>query len=235
MLEISNLTKRYHSNLANDKVTFTAEEGKISIILGPNGAGKSTAIKCIMGLLRYDGEITVDGYPNNSLEAKGLLGYVPEIPALYDLLTVGEHMEFIARAYKLENYEKYAKELFDRFELTDKQNKLARELSKGMQQKLSICCALLPQPKIIVFDEPLVGLDPHAIKEIKNMFVELRAQNRAIVISTHIIDSVEGIWDNAIIMSGGTILKLCGKSEIESQGLTLEQVFFGVTENIRED
>jgi ABC-2 type transport system ATP-binding protein len=234
MLSINNLTKRYHNILANDRIWFTAEDGRISIILGPNGAGKSTAIKCIMGLLRYDGEIIVNGYPNKSLYAKSILGYVPEVPALYDLLTVGEHMEFIARAYKLEGYEKYAAELLDRFEMTDKHNKLARELSKGMQQKLSICCALLPRPQIIVFDEPLVGLDPHAIKEIKNMFVELRNQNRAIVISTHIIDSVEDIWDKAIIMSNGIILKLCERSEIESQGLKLEQVFFGATENGRE-
>jgi ABC-2 type transport system ATP-binding protein len=231
MLTVQNLTKKYHNTLANDKVTFSAEEGKISIILGPNGAGKSTAIKCIMGLLRYDGEITIDGAPNKTLLAKSILGYVPEIPSLYDLLTVEEHMEFIARAYKLEGFEKYSAELLGRFELTDKRNKLARELSKGMQQKLSICCALLPRPKIIVFDEPLVGLDPHAIKEIKNIFVELRAQNRAIIISTHMIDSIEDIWDKAIIMSNGCILKLCERSEIEAQGMNLEQVFFGVTEN----
>jgi ABC-2 type transport system ATP-binding protein len=231
MLTVQNLTKNYHKYLANDHVTFTAEESKISIILGPNGAGKSTAIKCIMGLLRYDGEIIIDGYPNKSLIAKSIMGYVPEIPSLYDLLTVSEHMELIARVYKLDGYEKYAEELLGRFELADKRNKLSRELSKGMQQKLSICCALLHRPKLIVFDEPLVGLDPHAIKEIKKIFIELRNENRIIVISTHMIDSVEDIWDKAIIMSNGSILKVCESSEIESQGLNLEQVFFGVTEN----
>lgn len=231
MLAVRNLTKKYHGTMANDHVSFTAEAGKVSIILGPNGAGKSTAIKCIMGLLRYEGEITACGYSNKSIEAKSILGYVPEIPSLYDLLTVREHLELIARAYRLEEYAQYADELLSRFELQDKQNKLARELSKGMQQKLSVCCALLHRPKIIVFDEPLVGLDPHAIKEIKKVFFELRAQGIAVVISTHIIDSVEDIWDTAVILSNGSVLKTCERSQVEADGMNLEQVFFNVTES----
>lgn len=231
MLTVKHLTKAYHRNLANNDITFEAEESAVSIILGPNGAGKSTAIKCIMGLLRYMGEIRVCGYPNKSLEAKAMLGYVPEIPSLYDLLTVGEHLELIARAYRLTGYERRAEELLRRFELKDKENKLSRELSKGMQQKLSVCCALLHQPKVIVFDEPLVGLDPHAIKEIKLIFQELRDEGRTVIISTHIIDSVEDIWDKAVIMSGGTVLKECTRPQVAADGQTLEQVFFSVTEN----
>ena len=99
--------------------------------------------------------------------SKKIMGYVPEIPSLYPNLTVDEHMEFIARAYKLKDYEAYKEELLSRFDLEDKKTKFGDELSKGMQQKLSICCGLLPRPKLVLFDEPMIGLDPHAIKELK--------------------------------------------------------------------
>ncbi len=230
MLAVSHLTKIYHKTPANNDISFSAEPGQVTILLGPNGAGKSTAIKCIMGLLRYRGEITVCGKPNKTLEAKAALGYVPEVPSLYDLLTVGEHMELMARAYRLTGYEAYAQELLERFELKDKESKLARELSKGMQQKVSICCALLHRPKIVVFDEPLVGLDPHAIKEIKKTFSELRGEGRSVLISTHIIDSVQDIWDKAVILSQGSILRELTREQAEAEGVSLEDAFFRLTE-----
>ena len=101
MIQINHVTKRYGKVVANSDISFAVGDGKIAVLLGPNGAGKSTIIKCITGLLRFQGEITVDGYGNKSIDAKRRLGYVPEMPAVYDLLTVGEHMEFIARAYSL--------------------------------------------------------------------------------------------------------------------------------------
>src|SRR5690554_2389786 len=102
MLEVKNITKKYGKLIANDNISLTIEGGEISILLGPNGAGKSTLIKCISGLLKFSGEIKIMGYDNKSLEAKRLLGYIPEVPALYEMITVWEHMEFIARAYSLE-------------------------------------------------------------------------------------------------------------------------------------
>ncbi len=132
--------------------------------MGPNGAGKSTIIKCIAGLLRFEGKIELCSFDNKSVEAKKRLGYVPEIPAAYDLLTVKEHLEFIRRAYKVED-DSCGDELLERFELKDKEGKLGSELSKGMQQKLSIACALLPKPDVIVFDEPFVGLDRMRLKK----------------------------------------------------------------------
>ena len=176
MLTVSNLTKRYDSLLANDDVSFEVQPGEIAVLMGPNGAGKSTAIKCIAGLLRFHGSILVCGVPNKKAEARRVFGYVPELPALFPLLTVWEHVEFISRAYQLQDWRERAEALLDRMELTDKKEKLGQELSKGMQQKLSLCCALLPQPKVIMLDEPLVGLDPHAIKELKTMLTELRDQ-----------------------------------------------------------
>ena len=164
MLVVSHVTKKYRKVIANNDINLTIDNGQIGILLGPNGAGKSTIIKCIMGFLKYDGQITVDGRPNKTVEAKRYMGYVPEIPSLYPNLTVDEHLEFIARAYKLKDYKEYKEQLLERFELLDKRKKFGDELSKGMQQKLSICCGLLPRPQLILFDEPMIGLDPHAIK-----------------------------------------------------------------------
>ena len=127
MLKIENVTKSYGKTIANNDISFTVENGQIAILLGPNGAGKSTIIKCIAGLLRFKGKITIDGHENKSVEAKRLLGYVPEMPAVYDLLTVGEHLEFIRRAFRMED-DGYAKELLERFELFDKKDKLGKEL-----------------------------------------------------------------------------------------------------------
>ena len=169
LLEVKDLTKKYGKTLACDHVSFSLEEGSVTVLLGPNGAGKSTAIKSIIGFLKYQGTVSVGGYPNKTEEAKRLLGYIPELPSLYPNLTVSEHMEFLARAYKLTDYKQRIEELFDRMELTDKKKKYGDELSKGMQQKLNICLGLLPRPKILLLDEPMVGLDPHAIKELKAM------------------------------------------------------------------
>jgi len=149
---------------------------------------------------------------------------VPEAPALYDYLTVNEHLDFIERAYKCKNPE-LKKELLERFELEDKKNKLGKELSKGMQQKLSICCALLHGPELIIFDEPMVGLDPYAIKTLKSIFLELKQNGKTVIISTHILDSVENYWDKAYILSGGEL-----KAEMTSgEGDSLEELFFSVT------
>lgn len=230
MLAVSHLTKRYSSALANADISFVVQPGEVSVLLGPNGAGKSTAVKCIVGLLRFEGEITVCGHPNKSLEAKRVLGYVPEMPALYELLTVEEHLEFIARAYELKDWKPWAQTLMDRFELTDKKDKLGSELSKGMQQKVSICAALLPVPKVILFDEPMVGLDPHAIKELKKLFLELKQGGCSVIISTHMLDSVDELWDSAHIMMGGRIAASRTREEIERQNESLEDLFFQITE-----
>ena len=227
MLSISGVTKRYGKTVANDNISFAVGDGQIGILLGPNGAGKSTIIKCITGLLRFSGRIEVNGFVNTSIEAKAQLGYIPEMPAVYDLLTVSEHLEFIRRAYKIQDTA-YEEQLLERLELADKKNKLGKELSKGMQQKLSICCALVHRPRVAIFDEPLVGLDPHAIKELKEIFRELKAEGCSALISTHMIDSVEDYWDVANIMMNGRFAAT--KVNDGSEGQTLEELFFQITE-----
>ena len=230
MLQVEHLTRRYGKVTAVDDLSFEISDDGVYGFLGPNGAGKSTAIKCIAGLLRFQGNISICGHPNKSVEAKRNFGYIPELPALFEALTVREHLEFVARAYKVDGWEKKADALLQRMELDDKQKKLGGELSKGMQQKVSICCALLSEPKVIMLDEPLVGLDPHAIKELKQMLLELRQRGCSILVSTHMLDSVEELWDKALIMVKGRIAAVRTRSEIEANGEDLEQLFFAITE-----
>jgi ABC-type multidrug transport system ATPase subunit len=230
MIHAENIRKNYGRLLANDNVSIDVASGEMGILLGPNGAGKSTLIKSICGLLRFKGVITIGGYDNHTTDAKRLLGYVPEIPVLYPMLTVYEHLEFIAKAYRLSaGWEARADMLLQRFELDDKRKKLGKELSKGMQQKVSVCCALLPQPKAIIFDEPLVGLDPHGIRELKDLMSELKASGDALLVSTHMIDSVEDNWDVTFIMVNGQVKRVCRRGELP-EGRTLEDVYFAITE-----
>lgn len=230
MLEVSGVTKRYGKTVACDNVSFRLDPGSVTVLLGPNGAGKSTIMKAIIGFLRYEGFITVDGKPNKTPDVRRILGYIPEIPSLYPNLTVGEHMEFIARAYRLTDYKERIDSLLDTFELYDKKQKFGDELSKGMQQKLNICLGLLPDPQILLLDEPMIGLDPHAIKQLKDTVTDMRAAGKTLLVSTHIIDSVDMLWDRTVIMQKGRVMANVTRGELETQGKTLEQLFFAVTE-----
>ena len=233
MLSLSHVTKKYRKLEAVKDVSFELADGSVTVLLGPNGAGKSTLMKSVIGLLRYEGEIRVNGMDNKSLETKRILGYIPEMPALYPNLTVSEHMEFLARAYRLEDYKEEAEALLERYQLADKEKKFGDELSKGMQQKLNICLGLLTRPKVLLLDEPMIGLDPHAIKELKKNIEELRGQGCTLLVSTHIIDSVDMLWDRALIMQKGTIRSNLTRAELEESGRSLEDLFFEVTEGLR--
>ena len=227
MLEVMNLSKKYGKTLAVDGVGFTVPDGRVGILLGPNGAGKSTVIKSIAGLLRYRGSIRIQGLDAVTTEAKKCFAYVPELPYMYEALTVREHIEFITRAYGVEVTEKEISELMERFELADKQDKLGNELSKGMMQKVSICCALVIKPKVILLDEPMVGLDPAAIKELKTVIMDLRNLGCTILISTHMLEMVKELWDVTFVMDKGHILGTYARESVENEDL--EELFFKVT------
>jgi ABC-type multidrug transport system ATPase subunit len=234
MLKIDHVKKRYRKVLAVNDVSFELKPGTVTVLLGPNGAGKSTLIKSIIGFLRYEGEITVDGILNKTTEARKKIGYIPEIPSLYPNLTVNEHMEFLARAYKMKDYKDRTKELFDIFELSDKTKKFGDELSKGMQQKLNLCLGLLPDPEVILMDEPMIGLDPHAIRNLKEIIENYRKEGKTLLVSTHIIDSVDMLWDRALIMKNGVLHANVTKEELAEKGKTLEELFFEITEGDKE-
>ena len=230
MIEVRNLTKKYGKYIANDDINLSVGSGRLAILLGPNGAGKSTLIKSICGLLRVQGSVTIGGFENSTPQAKRILGYVPEFPTLYPMLTVYEHLEFIAKAYRLEGWREYAQTLLERFELSDKTKKLGKELSKGMQQKVSLCCALLPKPKVVILDEPVVGLDPHGIRELKNVVSDLKNEGCALLVSTHMIDNIEDNWDVTYIMQKGKIARAIHKEDYSGEE-SLESIYFSVIEN----
>ena len=209
-------------------VSFEIKEGDRIALVGPNGAGKSTTIKSIANLLNFEGKIKICGYENDTIEAKKCFGYVPETPILYDLLTVDEHIDFIGNAYRIKNYQEIAQKYLELFKIIEKRKSIAKELSKGMTQKLSMLLALLIQPKALLVDEPMVGLDPGSIEDVLNIFKQLKKEGCAILISTHIIDIVDDIYDEAYIMNKGKIIKHVLKDELEKE--TLKEYFFELTD-----
>lgn len=227
MLEVQNLTKSYGKNLAVDHVSFYVQDGQVGILLGPNGAGKSTIIKSIAGLLRYEGGVGINGMAARNMEAKKIFGYVPEIPAMFEALTVREHLEYIRRAYGSSITDEEIDGLLRRFELDDKQDKLGNELSKGMMQKVSICCALAVKPRVLMLDEPMVGLDPAAIKELKDVVLELRDDGVTVLISTHMLEMVKELWDAMFVMEKGRIIASFSKEDVKDKDI--EELFFEVT------
>lgn len=227
MLDVKRLTKQYNKVKAIDDVSFFIPDGEIGVIMGPNGSGKSTTIKSIAGLLRYTGEISIQGFENRSIEAKKIFGYVPEIPTMFQLLTVREHIIYTLKAYGLPIDEEKIEYLLNTFELKDKENKLGDELSKGMMQKVSICCAIIIEPKVLMLDEPMIGLDPKAIRELKKIILELRDKGVTILISTHMLEMVEGLWGTIVILKNGKVMGQFDKDMAE--GKNLEEIFFKVT------
>lgn len=228
MLEVIGVSKKYGKFLAVDQVSFQVPDATVGILLGPNGAGKSTVIKSIAGLVKYDGQIRIRGKSARDLEAKKIFAYVPEIPNMYEALTVKEHLEFMQRAYGTEVSKQELDQLLERFELLDKQDKLGNELSKGMMQKVSICCALIIKPQVILLDEPMVGLDPAAIKELKQVILELKEQGVTVLISTHMLEMVKELWDVTFVMNKGHILGCYTREDVGNEDL--EELFFSVTE-----
>ena len=207
MLNVSHVTKKYAKVTACNDVSFHLDPGSVTVLLGPNGAGKSTIMKSIIGFLRYDGEITVGGFPNKTTDARSLLGYIPEMPSLYPNLTVSEHMEFLARAYRLTDYKQRVDELFDRFELNDKRKKFGDELSKGMQQKLNICLGLLSEPKMLLLDEPAAGMNPQESLDLMHFIGHIRDEfDLTILLIEHDMKVVMGVCSYIWVMEYGSLI-----------------------------
>lgn len=237
VLKVINLKKYYRKTKAVDDISFNLERGEIIGLIGANGAGKTTTIKCILSLLkRTSGEVYIDGLDIKNYGARQKLAYIPETPEIYPLLTVWEHLKFIALAYRLENWEEDGEGLLEKFNLKNKKNELGKNLSKGMKQKLSICCTLLHRPEIFLVDEPFIGLDPKAIKELKDNFLYLKSLGKTILISTHMLDIVQGMCDRILIMKSGKLIAEGSLEDLkfrlnEDKGATLEEVFLEVTGN----
>lgn len=239
MLKVKNLVKYYKRTLAVDDISFDVRDGEIVGLLGPNGAGKTTVLRSVTGIIQpNEGLIDIDGIELsvNEEEAKRRVAFVPEVPTPYEMLTVIEHLRFIAMAYQtIENFEERADYLMDRFDLSDKRNDLVLSLSKGMKQKLAIACAFIHDAKVFLFDEPLIGIDPRGVHELKEMIFESKAQGKSILISTHMLDTAEKLCDRIIILQRGVIVAEGTLEELHrhakmGENASLEDLFLSLTE-----
>ena len=235
VLEVNGLKKYYGKTKAVDGISFSLESGQVTGLLGPNGAGKTTTLKCITGLLRKtEGTITIEGMDHRDDEARAKLCYIPEVPDIYEGLTVWDHFKFIALAYGLENWEERANDLMERFDLMEKRNELGMHLSKGMKQKLAIICAFIHDARTILFDEPLIGIDPKGARELKDMIIEAKENGCSVLISTHMLDTAERLCDRIIILRSGqkiaegTLAELQERARL-TQDATLEDMFLTLT------
>lgn len=239
MLQVEHLVKQYKKFRAVDDLSFTISPGEIVGLLGPNGAGKTTALRCAAGILRpTDGRILINGHDvvANQARAKAGLAFVPEVPSLYELLTVDEHIKFIAMCFDtLDVYQARKDELLERYDLTEKRDELVATLSKGMRQKLSVACALVHNANVMLFDEPLIGVDPAGAKELKDEIVRSARNGAAVIVSTHLLDTAEKMFDRVIIMARGrkiaegTIEEL--RHNMGREGESLEEMFLEMTED----
>ena len=233
MLKISNLTKIYNnSKKANDNISFEINDGEIFGFIGPNGAGKTTTIKCIMGLITYDdGKILFNNIDNkkNPIEFKKNVVYIPDNPDLYDSLTGIQFLNFIADIYEISKEQrqmdinKYS-ELFD---LKKSLGDLISSYSHGMKQKLCLISAFLRHPKLLILDEPFVGLDPEASKHVKELMKELCNEGGSVFFSTHVLEVAEKLCDHIAIIKNGQLVA-CGTMEEVKGDQSLEDVFFDI-------
>ncbi|CDC27601.1 aBC transporter ATP-binding protein [Faecalibacterium sp. CAG:82] len=233
MIEGSHLTKKYGGHLAVDDVSFTVEDGQIYGLLGPNGAGKSTIMNILTGYLSAtSGQVTVAGHPlpEEADEAKACVGYLPEQPPLYPEMTVGEYLNFVAELKKVPRAQRKEQVLraARRTGLEKVLPRLIRSLSKGYKQRVGIAQALLGSPKIIILDEPTVGLDPAQVIEMRKLIREL-GKAHTVILSSHILSEVQAVCQQVLILSKGKLAASGTLQELTADGRSLEEVFLALT------
>ena len=233
MIEVSHLTKQYGNHLAVDDVSFTVADGQICGLLGPNGAGKSTIMNILTGYLSAtSGQVTVAGHPlpEEADAAKACVGYLPEQPPLYPEMTVQEYLTFAAElkgVKKAERKEQVCRAA-RRTGLEAVLPRLIRSLSKGYKQRVGIAQALLGSPRLIILDEPMVGLDPAQVIEIRKLIREL-GRAHTVILSSHILSEVQAVCQQILILSKGHLAAAGSLEELTSNGKSLEEVFLELT------
>lgn len=210
MIEVKNLVKRYGDHVAVNNLSFTVEEGQIYGFLGPNGAGKSTTMNIITGYLAStEGEVLINGHNilEEPEEAKKCIGYLPELPPVYTDMTVLEYLKFVAELKKIpkDQRKKQILEVMNLVKITDMQNRLIKNLSKGYRQRVGLAQAVLGFPEIIILDEPSVGLDPKQIIEIRELIRQL-SKKHTVILSSHILAEVREVCDYILIISKGKLV-----------------------------
>ncbi len=239
MIEVSHLTKQYGNHLAVDDVSFTVADGQICGLLGPNGAGKSTIMNILTGYLSAtSGQVTVAGHPlpEEADAAKACVGYLPEQPPLYPEMTVQEYLTFAAElkgVKKAERKEQVCRAA-RRTGLETVLPRLIRSLSKGYKQRVGIAQALLGSPRLIILDEPTVGLDPAQVIEIRKLIREL-GRAHTVILSSHILSEVQAVCQQILILSKGHLAAAGSLEELTADGKSLEEVFLELTDGEPEE
>ena len=229
MLKIENLTKSYGDKKAVDGVSLHIQPGEIFGFIGHNGAGKTTTLKAVCGILRFDeGEIYIDGtsVKKQPTECKKKLAYIPDNPDLYAYMKGAQYLDFVADIYGIDAETRKARihKLATAFELYDDLGQLISAYSHGMKQKLAVIAALMHEPKLLIMDEPFVGLDPKASFIFKEMMREFCAKGNAIFFSTHVLDVAEKLCDKVAIIKDGKLMKVGTMDEVKGDE-SLEEVF----------
>jgi ABC-2 type transport system ATP-binding protein len=237
LIETSQLTKRYGDKTAVKDVSFNVSSGEIFGFLGPNGAGKTTTIKIIVGLLRpSSGTVKVAGYDvvQQPLQAKTVSGYVPDSPDLYPKLSGRELLQFVGDLYDMKRQDtlRRSDELLKLFDLYEVSNDLIDSYSHGMRQKIAVSAALMHDPKVLVLDEPTVGLDPKSARLIKDILRQMADRGAAVFLSTHILEIAERMCDRIGIINKGDLVAIGTMDELRAMGrgeTSLEDIFLTLT------
>lgn len=234
ILSISNLTKKYGDKVAVDNLSLSLESGKICAFIGKNGAGKTTTLKCCVGMLSFEqGEIMIDGISvkNDPLAVKQNIAYIPDNPDIYEFMTGIGYLNFIADIFGLskEVREERIRRIADTFDLTKDLATNVSAYSHGMKQKLVIISALIHEPKLLLMDEPFVGLDPTAAFHLKEEMSALCARGGAILYSTHVLEVAQKLCDSVVIIKDGKVVRTGSMEEVTGDS-SLEDVFLELDE-----
>lgn len=236
ILEIKNFTKKYsQEKKAVDDLSLSVMPGEIYGFIGHNGAGKTTTIRAVVGVMGFDnGEVLIDGHSvkKEPVTCKSITAYIPDNPDLYDYVTGIQYLNYMADMFSVDerHREERIRKYADLFGITDSLGNLVSSYSHGMKQKLALIGAFLHQPKLLVLDEPFVGLDPEAAFHLKEIMRELCNQGSAIFFSTHVLDVAEKLCDKVAIIKQGKMVRCGTMEEVKGSG-SLEDVFMGVVRN----
>lgn len=241
MIQVENLVKRYGNHTAVDGLSFTVEKGQIYGFLGPNGAGKSTTMNIMTGYIAASsGTVLIDGHDilKEPLKAKKCIGYLPEIPPLYTDMTVWEYLLFVAELKKVPRKERmdHVEEIIEKIKLTQVEDRLIKNLSKGYKQRVGLAQALIGYPEVIILDEPMVGLDPKQIIEMRDLIKGL-AKEHTIILSSHILSEVSAICDHIMIIAKGKLVASGSPEELQEKmqaKAELEVLVLGAQKQIEE-
>lgn len=241
MIEVSNLVKRYGRIQAVKGISFKAYPGEVLGLLGPNGAGKSTTIKSITGIIRpTEGTIKLSGFDvvRQGIEAKARLGYVPDRPYLYPKLTGRELLRFLCRLREVDQGDKKAQSWLEFFSLQDFGNEMIETYSHGMRQKLTFIAALIHQPPVLVVDEPMVGLDPKATKQVRELLSDYAKRGNTVVLTTHSMEVAQVVAHRVILVNKGQIAAQGNledlRNHVGNEHADLEDIFLRLTEEGQE-